>query len=211
MPPRDWSPRFLESTRGRIIARLRRGDATVEELAQAVGLTDNGIRVHLATLERDGWIYARGVRRLDGPGKPPTLYRLNGGVEPLLSAAYRPLLVSLLGVLSAAEPPARMARLLQATGRHLAGTLGPLPPGPVPEQAVAVLSALGAEVELEQETAGRFTVRGFGCPVSEAVGAEPRVCHAVTALLGGLLDAQVTERCDREGSPRCRFEVVPRS
>jgi predicted ArsR family transcriptional regulator len=64
------SPRFLETTRGRVLAHLRRGPATVEELAQALGLTDNAIRPHLTALERDGLVRQTGVRR--GPGPAPS-------------------------------------------------------------------------------------------------------------------------------------------
>jgi predicted ArsR family transcriptional regulator len=46
--------RFFASTRGRIVTLLRRSSHTVEELAQALDLTDNAVRAHLATLERDG-------------------------------------------------------------------------------------------------------------------------------------------------------------
>jgi predicted ArsR family transcriptional regulator len=58
--------RFFETTRGQIVGLLRRGRRTVEELARALGLTDNAVRNHLATLERDGLVRQDGVRR--GPG-----------------------------------------------------------------------------------------------------------------------------------------------
>jgi predicted ArsR family transcriptional regulator len=182
----------------------------VEELAHAVGLTENGVRVHLATLERDGWIHADGVRRPPGPGKPPTVYRLADRVEALLSAAYRPLLLALLNALSSQESPARVARLLRSAGKRLAASLGDFGSGPAEERAVTLLTALGAEVLVEQGSRGRFVVRGFGCPVADAVAAEPRSCLAVTALLAGVLDARVVERCDKRGEPRCRFEITPR-
>lgn len=210
MPPRDWSPRFLESTRGRIVARLRRGPAVIEELATDIGLTENGVRVHLATLERDGWISAEGVRRRSGPGKPATLYRLADGVEPLLSAAYRPVLVALLEVLGESGEPAATSRMLRRVGRRLAGTIGPLPEGPVEVQAAGLLESLGGEVAIEPGKGKGFRITGFGCPVGEAVRSEPKVCQAVTALLGESLGATVTEHCERHGAPRCRFEVTPR-
>jgi predicted ArsR family transcriptional regulator len=49
---------FFESTRGRVVTLLRRSGRTVEELARELGLTDNGVRAHLATLERDGVVVA---------------------------------------------------------------------------------------------------------------------------------------------------------
>src|SRR5437899_12396588 len=57
-----FDQRFFASTRGRIIQLLRRGSRTVDELAEAVDLTDNGVRGHLATLERDGIVAQTGVR-----------------------------------------------------------------------------------------------------------------------------------------------------
>jgi predicted ArsR family transcriptional regulator len=58
----DPGGRFLETTRGRVLAHLRRGPTTVEELAQALDLTDNAIRA-LTTLDRDGLVRQTGVRR----------------------------------------------------------------------------------------------------------------------------------------------------
>lgn len=54
MPRLNWKQRFFESTRGRIIMLLRRASRTVEEVAQELDLTDNAVRAHLTTLERDG-------------------------------------------------------------------------------------------------------------------------------------------------------------
>jgi predicted ArsR family transcriptional regulator len=215
MSPLDWSQRFRDSTRGRIVSRLRRGSATVEELADAVGLTANGIRVHLATLERDGWIRAEGVRRGSGPGKPAAIYVLAAEAEPLLSSAYRPLLLSLLAVLAETEKPARLRALLRETGRRLATELtgDAEAAGTMAERVSAILASLGGEAEVVEEGGrrGSLVVRGLGCPVGEAVRVTPDACGAVASLLEGALGAKVTERCDRAGSPHCRFEVVRRA
>ena len=58
---KNWDTKFFESTRGRIVVLLRRSGRTVEELARALGLTDNGVRAHLAVLERDGIAAAAGI------------------------------------------------------------------------------------------------------------------------------------------------------
>jgi len=210
MPPLEWSRRFLASTRGRIVARLRRGSATVEALAAEVGLSENGVRLHLATLEKDGWISAEGLRRVAGPGKPATLYGIAPGAPALLSTAYRPLLLALLGALGRREGPRRRQELLRAAGRQLAAELKDGGAGRAEQRAIALLEALGAEVRLEPGRGGGFALVGQGCPLEEAVAVEPKVCQAMSALLAGALDATVEERCDRTSPPCCRFEVSVR-
>src|SRR6266496_4119842 len=79
------NPRFFASTRGRIVTLLRRNSRTVEELAQELTLTDNAVRAHLATLERDGIVQQRGVRR--GSGKPSYIYDLTPEAEYLFPKA----------------------------------------------------------------------------------------------------------------------------
>src|SRR3989442_183899 len=56
-----WNKRLLASTRGRILALLRSENRTVNGLAAALRLTDNAVRAHLLSLERDGkqFIYGR--------------------------------------------------------------------------------------------------------------------------------------------------------
>ena len=91
--------RIQETTRGRVLALLRQGEMTADELAGALGLTDNAVRAHLATLERDGFVRAQGERRDGRVGKPATLYQISPEAEPLFSKAYLPLLTTLLAAL----------------------------------------------------------------------------------------------------------------
>ena len=62
MKPQRWRERLLESTRGQILALLRVESCTVNELAAALKLTDNAVRAHLISLERDGLIQREGSR-----------------------------------------------------------------------------------------------------------------------------------------------------
>ena len=73
---RWWERQIGGPMRGRIIALLRRGASTVEELAAALGVTDNAVRVHLQRLEREGVVSATGTRQGPGAGKPATTYQV---------------------------------------------------------------------------------------------------------------------------------------
>ena len=97
MALKRWDQRFFESTRGRVVSHLRRRRHTVEELAQELELTDNAIRAHLATLERDGIVRQQGVRR--GAGKPSYDYDLTPDAEALFPKAYEPVLRELIGAI----------------------------------------------------------------------------------------------------------------
>src|SRR5437588_696454 len=48
-----WRGRLFKSTRGKILELLRARECTVNDLAGALRLTDNAVRAHLASLERD--------------------------------------------------------------------------------------------------------------------------------------------------------------
>src|SRR5688500_6810712 len=118
MPKSGPNSRFFETTRGQIVALLRRGARTVEELAQSVGLTDTAVRAHLSTLEPDGIVEHEGVRRTEGPGKPATVYRIRADAEAQFSTAYVPVLTALLDELADQLPPDQRDRIMRASGRR---------------------------------------------------------------------------------------------
>jgi len=117
----SWYGRFFESTRGQIVTLLRRSGRTVEELARALGLTDNGVRAHLAVRERDRVVRQRGtVGRGSGGGKPAYVYGLTSEAEDLFPNAYEPALGRLLDVLAERLGPEESEELLRLVGRRLA-------------------------------------------------------------------------------------------
>lgn len=187
---------------------------TVDELANAIGVTDNAVRLHLTSLERDGLIRAEGVRREGSVGKPATLYAVTPDAQVAFSKAYEPvlstLLVSLAGRLSGRE----LTELLRDVGRQLASsaTSNKETLEQRVEAAAALLESLGAEIDVEPATgaAGGYVVRGFACPLSRSVSQCPPLCAAVEELVAGVTHAKVQERCDRSGLPRCSFLVTPR-
>ena len=205
-----WDRKFFASTRGRIVTLLRRTGHTVEELAQAVGLTDNGVRAHLATLERDGIVQQRSsVRRGSGGGKPAYVYELTPQAEALFPKAYGPVLRRLLDVMVERLGPEETEALLRAVVHRIAdghtvpadGVRARL------EAAVGVLNELGGLVELEERD-GTFVIHGYSCPLSAVVPGHPEVCRLGESLLTELAGVPVHEHCDRGERPRCCFEVA---
>lgn len=201
--------RFMEGTRGRIVALLRRGARTVEELAKSVELTDNAVRSQLTSLERDGLVRQDGVRRGAGAGKPAVLYELHPDAEILLSVAYAPVLAAVLDSLVDELPRERSDEVLRNVGRRLANGVGGEARGTLEERvraAAGVITALGGEVDVSVEN-GVPTIRGYGCPLSAAVARRPELCRAVEALLSEVAGAPARECCDHGERPRCCFRI----
>jgi predicted ArsR family transcriptional regulator len=202
--------KFFESTRGRIVTLLRRSGRTVEDLARALDLTDNGVRAHLAILERDGIVRQRGsVRRSSGGGKPAYIYELTQEAEDLFPKAYEPVLRRLLDVLSNQLGPEEAEALLRSVGRRLAEEHSTRADGAHArlEVAVDVLNELGGLAELEERD-GAVVIRGYSCPLAGVTPDHPEVCRMAETLIAELAGVPVHERCDRGERPRCCFEIA---
>lgn len=213
-----WLTRFLGTSRGKVITVLRRETHTVDELADALGVTDNAVRLHLSRLERDGLVTQLGVQRSGARGgKPAYAYGLTADAEALFPKAYAPALRSLLDVLADDLPPEDVDRLAREAGRRLAGDVAPRgdrtgDTGDTGDwrarvdMAVAALNDLGGLVEVEDRQDGAV-IRGYSCPLAAIAPAHPEVCHMAEALLGAIVGAPVTEQCDRGQPARCCFVV----
>ena len=202
--------KFFASTRGRMVTLLRRSGCTVEELARALGLTDNGIRAHLAVLERDGIVRQRGtVRRGSGGGKPAYVYELTLEAEDLFPKAYEPTLRRLLDILSDQLGPEESEAILRSVGRRLAEEHTTRADGAHArlEAAVELLNELGGLAELEDRD-GAVVIRGYSCPLAGVTLDHPEVCRMAESLVAEVAGVSVHEHCDRGERPRCCFEIA---
>jgi len=107
--------RFFDSTRGQIVSLLRGNTRTVNELAEELGLTDNAVRSHLLSLERDGLVRQSGVQR--GTRKPHFAYELAPEAENLFPKAYDALLNQLITALKGRLSPSALEDVLREVGR----------------------------------------------------------------------------------------------
>jgi predicted ArsR family transcriptional regulator len=200
--------RFFDSTRGRIVSLLRGGRGTVNELAAKLELTDNAVRAHLLSLERDGLVRQGGKQR--GPRKPHFSYELTEEAERLFPKAYDTLLNRLITALKGRLSPVALIEVLREVGRSLAA--GQDAGGRPAElevrvrRALDVLKALGGAPRVESE-GGHLLIRSAACPLAAAVAEHPEVCGLAETLVGEILGRPVREHCDRSGTPKCCFDL----
>ena len=203
--------RFFESTRGRIVRLLRGETRTVNELAAALEMTDNAVRAHLATLERDGLIRQGGVQR--GHRKPHFAYELTPEAEHLFPKSYDALLNVLLSVLKERLSPDELGEVLQAVGRKAAAeTTASLARGAdlsaKAAKAVEMLEALGGAPRLAKED-DKIIIQSASCPFTNAVKAHPEVCRVAETLVAQITGGRVRESCNKTAfPPRCSFEIT---
>lgn len=203
-----WRARLLESTRGRILQQLRAREQTVNELAATLKLTDNAVRAHLLSLERDGLVQQTGIQ--PGFRKPHALYGLTSQSEQIFPKAYGALLDLVLSVFERKVAPAELDAGMREVGRHLAALqLGEVK-GKSWEQrieaALAILQELGGSATFE-ESEGKHFIRGNGCPMAAATARHPAACLIAESLLTEVLGVPVKQRCRHNGAPSCLFEI----
>ena len=182
----------------------------MEEVATSLGITDNAVRSHLASLERDGYVRQEGIRRSPGAGKPASVYELNPVAAPLFSRAYEPVLSAMLEVLISDLPADVAEQLIRHVGRRLAAAAGGKATGDLParvDSAVRVLTSLGSDVVIETTADGDTCIRGSGCPLSAAVSHRPEMCAAVETLIAEIVGHPVESCCQHGAQPRCCFVI----
>jgi predicted ArsR family transcriptional regulator len=204
------NPGFPGGTKLKILLLLRRSPRTVQELADALHLTDNAVRSHVVALERDQLVAPDGRR--PGLRKPATLYALTDAADRMFGKPYAEVLGALIGEVRARhgvdEAVAVMrdigTRMAQEQFRPLTGRHGQ----ETVDAIVQTIDALGGLAEVE-ERAGRLIVQGYDCPLVAVASNCPEICQLTGALLEGLIGAgTVQESCQRGKEVSCRFEVV---
>lgn len=205
---RQGSPPTTDGTRRRLLALLREGKWTVDDLAGRLDLTDNAVRFHLAALEREGSVAKVGVQRGSGAGQPANLYSITRAADEAFSRAYAPVLTAVVEELHSVMSRTRLASFLERVGKRLAGGR-PARTDSLHERvetASALLNSLGGITTVEGSRAA-YRIVGRACPLAAAVEADHCVCTVVTTLVSSIVDAEVRECCDRSGRPKCCFEI----
>lgn len=190
-PPLGVAPDdvLAQPTRARLFALLedlKRPAGTVE-LAQALKLHPNGIRIHLERMEGAGLVERVRVRQRRG--RPSDTWLIAPQARPggSVPRAYRDIGRWLARAFRAG---ARGTTGIEATGRQIGRELAPLD-APASAQALETsLTALGFQPAIESRRADRTTFRLGNCPYQDVVKEnQPVVCALHKGITRGLLDA----------------------
>ena len=209
MKTTKFGQNFFESTRGRILGLMRREIGTVEELSVQLGITDNAVRSHLTSLERDGLIERSGMR--PGLRKPHFAYALTSEAEQLFPKAYSTLFNQLLTVLKQRTDPQELDSILREVAHSLA--FGNLPQTgdsleSRTQRALATFESMGGAPILRDENKKLVIQSVTSCPFDATVSEHPEVCGLAETFLSEITGLPVKENCQKGVSPKCSFEII---
>lgn len=203
----NWLEKLLGESQVNLLRILRRSQQTITSLAARMGLTDNAVRTHIATLRRNGLVTEAGTQR-DTGGKPARMYDLSRQGEELFPKAYSTILSELIGQIEARDGKEKVVELLRAVGVHASkGVPRPEEPGARVAAAADALRSLGADIDISRTDTG-WRLQGYGCPLSAVTEKRPSVCSLAHALVSEVTQQPVIECCDHTGRPRCAFEIL---
>lgn len=205
----DDGRELFETTRGKLLLLLCQGPRTVNELMEELGVTDNAVRAQLVSLQQGGMVRQVGLR--PGTRKPHVDYELTPKARQFFPRAHEPVLRTLVDVLRERLPAAKTQSLMtEVAQRVLGGLVGELRERKPDRRAAELyekLKGLAPGLALV-DGADHLQVRACGCPLASVTACHPEVCELLADVLSDVLGTKVSERCDREETPRCCFEVA---
>ncbi len=184
--------RFFQWTRGRIVSALRRRHtASAVDLAGEFGLSTNAVRQQLLTLERDGYVAERSVRR--GPTKPTLEYSLTQSAETLFPQQYDRMLTAVLREVKSSLGEGALDTVMGKLGKRATAKL---------RQRIGAPDVKGRAEELA------LALREHNCPYSQSIAEHPELCSIIhTVLHETVSDSSKQVESIATGGSACRFEI----
>jgi len=111
----------MQATREHILNILKeRGQVTVDELSQELGLTTVTVRHHLDILRGEGLVAAPLAHHRKAPGRPRYVYTLTEKASAFFPKRYDHLTNLVLSEVHSLLPPGEVDQMMQRIGEHIA-------------------------------------------------------------------------------------------
>lgn len=212
--PDDFgAPGLGESQRGLLVELKRRGEATLADVADVVGLATETVREHLNALTARGLVERVGNRR-DGPGRPRIVYALSDRGEALFPQREGALLGELATHLveSGREDVLEefFERRIGEQRSDAADRLVGLEGRERVQEVARILSDQGfmAEVEEVDGDGDALLLRLCHCPLKDLVAASRLPCRAEIDFVEELLGEDLTrEAWMPDGDHSCTYRI----
>jgi len=201
----------MQDTRQQILEILeRRGEITVQELSEELGLTSVTVRHHLEILRSEGYITDPEVQHSNRPGRPRYVYRMTAMAADLFPSNYSGLADALLEAIDNLSPEQRQ-QIIEETAHQLATEAGNMPREP--EQRMEAMSRflkrLGFVSRWEKdEEEKKYYLHICNCPYHYVAKSHPEACQIDELMLEDLAGTPI-ERVEGHASENslCSYKI----
>ena len=201
----------LSPTQRHVLEILKRhGEATPDELANALEISSSAVRQHLASLRTAGLVMSH--KDHGNTGRPAERYRATALTEPLFATATDSLPIELLGHMEAEEPALvgrvfdrRRHQMVDVAARRLAGNA-------VAEQ-VAILTEIldeqGYLADFEAVADGHFRINLHNCAIWAVASHYLQACASELEYLRTLIPEANVQRVTHKtsGAHTCAYDI----
>lgn len=188
-----------------------RGQATVEELAETVDLTQMAVRHHLNVLQGDNLVTAPAVRRNNRRGRPQQVYALTAAADKLFPEDYYQLTDYLLDELLQQMGEDGVETLFTGIADRLVNDAPKPQAGQSFEerldQVVNFLSEKGFVLRWEHE-GDLYRIQAISCPYRKVAHEHGEVCLMDQRIIASMLSVtphRVT--CMAVGDEHCTYQL----
>ncbi len=200
----------MKSTRDKMLQTLlRQPRATINELAEAVGINPISVRHHLTNLQVEGLVAAEEERH--GVGRPRLVYFLTEAGTERFPTRYLRLTSRLLDQLKESLPEPLVSKLFLEIANDMAGDYGNRMKGLSMEERLDLTKSLLAEegftVEWEK-AGGQYKIHEITCPYLQIGQSHPEVCTVDQTLISRMLAVPAEKvQCILSGDAHCTYVV----
>ncbi|MBI1800550.1 MAG: winged helix-turn-helix transcriptional regulator [Chloroflexi bacterium] len=183
--------------------------ATVNYIAEALGLAPISVRYHLNLLERDTLI---GVKKVRGPiGRPYNTYQITDHGRELLPHSYDRLAERMLSEIKQIATREQIETMFRSIAEIIVGDRArQLAGSTVQEKIDSLVELLGAEGFLAQweQVSGGYLLKEYNCPYQRVRQSHPEICELDKQIISTLLKAPVElDTCLANGDGCCTYHV----
>jgi predicted ArsR family transcriptional regulator len=202
----------MKSTRDKILQTLlSKPRATINDLAEAVGINPISVRHHLGNLEKEGLVEAQEERH--GVGRPRLVYMLTDDGMEKFPTRYLRLTTRLLAQMKESMPAPMVSKLFGQIAEDLASEYANDLKGMSMEERLNfvkdMLAQEGFTVEWEKKD-GAYQIHEISCPYYQIGMEHPEVCMVDQILISKMLAVPANKiECILDGSAHCTYIVQP--
>jgi DeoR family suf operon transcriptional repressor len=204
----------LPITRRALVNTLKkRGEMSVEALAEHLEMTVSGVRQQLLGLERDGFVTYSDVR--EGPGRPRHVYRLTPAAHGLFPKAYAELTNELLEYVDDSDPALVEHIFRRRRERRIAGALERMEGRDFDAQIAeltVILDEDGYLADRERLEDGSWLITERNCAIFGVAMKYGQACGSELEFIRTVLPGAHVERVAHmvAGAHNCSYRITPR-